>query len=184
MSISERVYRILLSAYPRGFRNSFGALMLRHFKDTNGGGMQVWSWIVRDLAAGLLREHLSEWRQQMSKVSLIAATILVLPLGFVLINVLQYELGIPIPWNPYEGVYDQISGTNWTYLFDAVILFSPIVAFLIVVLSRIKISGGEGKAVLARIEIRNASKLAYAVVGISVALLGVMGPYLVVENLL
>jgi len=119
-----------------------------------------------------------------SNQALIAAGLLVVPLGFVLVNVLQYELGIPVPWNPYDSVYTQISGTSWTYLFDAVILFSPIMAFLIVVLSQIRISGGEGKAVLARIEIRSAPKLAYAVVGISVALLGAMGLYLVVENLL
>ena len=119
----------------------------------------------------------------MSKIALIAAGILVLPLGFVLINVLQYELGIPIPWNPYNSVYDQISGTNWTHLFDAVILFSPIVALSIVVLSQVRISGGEGRTVLARIEIRSASRLAYVVVGTSVALLGVMGLYVVFENL-
>ena len=118
-----------------------------------------------------------------SNLTLIAAGLLVLPLGFVLINVLQYELGVPIPWNPYNSVYDQISGTNWTHVFDAVILFSPIVALLAVVLSQVRISGGEGKAVLARIEIRSASRLAYAVVGISAGLLGVMGLYLVFENL-
>ena len=118
-----------------------------------------------------------------SNLALIAAGLLILPLGFVLVNVLQYELGIPVPWNPYDSVYDQISGTSWTHLFDAVILFSPIAAFLIAVLSQVRISGGEGSAVLARIEIRSASRLAYAVVGISVALLGVMGLYLVFENL-
>lgn len=118
-----------------------------------------------------------------SKLALIAAGILVLPLGFVLVNVLQYELGIPVPWNPYDSLYTQIGGTSWTYLFDAVILFSPIVAFLIVILSQVRISGGEGTGVLARIEIRSASRLAYAIVGISVALLGVMGLYLMFENL-
>ena len=121
--------------------------------------------------------------QNKSNQALIAAGLLVVPLGFVLVNVLQYELGIPVPWNPYDSVYTQISGTSWAYLFDAVILFSPIIAFLIVLLSQTRISGGEGKAALARIEIRSASKLAYAVVGISVALLGAMGLYLVVENL-
>jgi hypothetical protein len=45
------------------------------------------------------------------------------------------------------------------------------------------ISGGEGRTVLASIEIRSASRLAYAVVGISVGLLGVMGLYLIFENL-
>jgi hypothetical protein len=118
-----------------------------------------------------------------SNLALIAAGLPVLPLGFILVNVLQYELGIPVPWNPYDRVYAQISGTSWTHLFDAVILFSPIVALLALVLSQVRISAGEGKAVLARIEIRSASRLVYAVIGASVSLLGVMGLYLVFENL-
>jgi hypothetical protein len=119
----------------------------------------------------------------MSKMALIAAGILVLPLGFVLINVLQYELGIPIPRNPYDSVYDQISGTSWTHLFDAVILLSPIAAVTLVVMSQIRISGGDDKAMISRIEIRKVSRLAYIVVGTSAALLGVMGLYVVFENL-
>ncbi len=118
-----------------------------------------------------------------SNLALMAAGLLILPLGFVLVNVLQYELGIPVPWNPYNSVYDQITGTSWTRLFDAVILLSPVIALLLVVLSQVRISGGEGEAVLARFEILKASRLAYVVVGISVALLGVMGLYLVFENL-
>lgn len=119
----------------------------------------------------------------MSKIALIAAGVLVLPFGFVLVNVLQYELGVPIPWNPYDSVYNQISGTSWRHLFDAAILLSPIVALLMVVLSQVRISGGEGRAVLARVEIQRASRLAYVVVGTSVALLVVMGLYFVFENL-
>jgi len=91
--------------------------------------------------------------------------------------------GIPVPWNPYNNVYDQISGTSWTILFDAVILLSPIVAFAIVVMSQVGISSEGDKAMLSRIEIRKASRLAYVVVGTSVALLGAMGLYLVFENL-
>jgi hypothetical protein len=118
-----------------------------------------------------------------SNLALIAAGLLVLPLGFVLINILQYELGIPVPWNPYDSVYDQISGTSWTHLFDAVILFSPIAALLIAFLSQVRISSAEGKAALARIEIQKASRLVYVVAGVGAALLGVMGLYLVSENL-
>jgi hypothetical protein len=182
-SIAERLYRILLFAYPRKFRSIYGPLMLRHFKDTNTGKLRIWIWILGDTVASSAREHRAEWRKQMSKMALIAAGILVLPLGFVLINVLQYELGIPIPWNLYDSVYDQISGTSWTHLFDAVILLSPIAAVTLVVMSQIRISGGDDKAMISRIEIRKVSRLAYIVVGTSAALLGVMGLYVVFENL-
>ena len=182
-NIAERLYRILLIAYPRKFRSIYGPLMLRHFKDTNTGKLRNWIWILGDMVASSAREHRAEWRKQMSKIALIAAGFLVLPLGFVLINVLQHELGIPIPWNPYDSVYDQISGTSWTYLFDAVMLFSLIAAVTLVVISQIRISGSDDKAVLSRIEIRKAPRLAYVVVGTGVALLGVMGLYVVFENL-
>lgn len=181
--MSYRIFQVLMILYPKRFRSEYATLMVQHFEDLEGGGLRYWMWIVRDMVSGSLREHLADWRQQMSKMTLIAAGILMLPLGFVLVNVLQYEIGIPIPWNPYNSVYDQVSGTGWTHLFDAVILFSPIVAALIVVLSQVRISGGEGKTVLARIEIQRASRLAYVVVGSSVALLGVMGLYVVFENL-
>ena len=157
--------------------------MLKHFVDNNDGGFRQWVWILSDTATSASREHLAEWKEPMSKIALIAAGILVLPFGFVLVNVLQYELGIPVPWNPYDSVYDQINGTSWTHLFDAVILLSPIMAMLLVGASQVRISGGEGEAVLARVEILKASKLAYVVVGFSVALLGVLGLYLVFENL-
>ena len=173
----------MLVVYPKRFRGEFGALMLQHFEDTESRGLRYWAWIMHDMAVGSLREQLSEWREQMSKIALLAAGILVLPFGFVMINVLQYELGIPIPWNPYNNVYDQISGTSWTILFDAVILLSPMVAFALVVMSQVGISSEGDKAMLSRIEIRKASRLAYVVVGTSVALLGAMGLYLVFENL-
>ena len=172
----------MLVAYPYRFRSEYGKLMLKHFADNYDGGFRHWVWILSDTATSATREHLAEWKGSMSKISLIAAGLLALPIGFVLVNVLQYELGIPVPWNPYAGVYDQISGTSWTHLFDAVILLSPIMALLIMILSQVRISWGDGNAVLARVEIRSASRLAYAVVGISVALLGVMGLYLMFEN--
>ncbi|MCZ6530344.1 MAG: hypothetical protein O6949_08435 [Chloroflexi bacterium] len=119
----------------------------------------------------------------MSKIALIAALILVLPFGFVLVNVLQYEIGIPLPWNPYDSVYAQVRGTSWRFLFDAVILFSPVAALLMVLFTQVRFSGGQDKAVFARVEILRASTLAYLVVGTSLALLSAMGLYLVFENL-
>ncbi len=181
--LSTLIFRFMLFVYPKRFRGEFGALMIQHFEDTENRGLRYWAWITHDMAVGSLREQLSEWREQMSKIALLAAGILVLPLGFVIVNVLQYELGIPVPWNPYDSVYDQITGTSWTHLFDAVMLFSPIAAVALVVMTQIRISGGDGEAVLSRIEIRKASRLAYVVVGTSVALLGVMGLYVVFENL-
>ena len=172
----------MMIAYPSRFRSEYGSLMMRQFRDTRGGNIRFWMWIAHDTAVSGSRERLAEWREQMSKIALIAAAILVLPFGFVVVNVLQYELGIPVPWNPYDSVYDQIHGSRWSFLFDAVILFSPVAALLMVFFSQVRFSAGQDKAVFARVEIQRASTLAYIVVGTSLALLGVMGLYLVFEN--
>ena len=183
MRISERLFQLLMLAYPGRFRTEYGSLMMRQFRDTRGGDIRFWMWIAHDTAVSASRERLAEWREHMSKSALIAAMMLVLPFGFVLVNVVQYELGIPVPWNPYDGVYDQVRGTSWKYLFEGVILFSPVVALLMVFFSQVRFSGGQDKAVFARVEIQRAPTLAYIVVGTSLALLGVMGLYLVFENL-
>ena len=183
MRISERLFQLLMLAYPVRFRTEYGSLMLKHLADTNTGGFRYWVWMMRDTASGASREHLAEWRVQMSKLALLAAALLVVPFGFVLLNVLQYQLGIPVPWNPFSSVYDQVSGTSWRYLFDAVMLFSPVAALMLLFFSQVRITVGQDQAVLARIEIRKASRLAYLVVGGSLAVLGVMGLYLVAENL-
>ena len=62
-------------------------------------------------------------------------------------------------------------------------LFSPVAALMLLFFSQVRITVGQDQAVLARIEIRKASRLAYLVVGGSLAVLGVMGLYLVAENL-
>lgn len=183
MRISERLFQLLMLAYPVRFRTEYSSLMLKHFADTNASGFRYWVWMMRDTASGASREHLAEWRGQMSKLALLAAALLVVPFGFVLLNVLQYQLGIPVPWNPFSSVYDQVSGTSWRYLFDAVMLFSPVAALMLLFFSQVRITVGQDQAVLARIEIRKASRLAYLVVGGSLAVLGVMGLYLVAENL-
>ena len=183
MRISERLFQLLMLAYPVRFRTEYGSLMLKQFADTNTSGFRYWVWMMRDTASGASREHLAEWRDQMSKLALLAAALLVVPFGFVLLNVLQYQLGIPVPWNPFSSVYDQVSGTSWRYLFDAVMLFSPVAALMLLFFSQVRITVGQDQAVLARIEIRKASRLAYLGVGGSLAVLGVMGLYLVAENL-
>ena len=191
MKIARQVFNVLMVAYPRRFRLEYGSLMLKHFSDTNTGGIRYWIWMMRDTASGASREHLAElkeqmskeWREKMSKLALLAAALLVVPFGFVLLNLLQYQLGIPVPWNPFNNVYDQISGTSWRYLFDAVMVFSPVAALMLVFFSQVRISVGQDEAVLARVEIQMASRLAYIVVGSSLAVLGVMGLYLAAENL-
>ena len=60
---SERAYRVLLAAYPSGFRQDYGDLMIQLAQDRmryDGKGLRgpiVWTQLVVDLAASALREH-------------------------------------------------------------------------------------------------------------------------------
>ena len=61
--VSERVYRALLVAYPRDFRQEYGEQMIQFFRDRmrlDGGGLRgllIWMQLVPDLAASALRER-------------------------------------------------------------------------------------------------------------------------------
>lgn len=73
MSLSERVYRILLLAYPRRFRRHYGEGMTELFctrlvrARSDGGlraGARFWAEILEDLAATAARERLEKWRER------------------------------------------------------------------------------------------------------------------------
>ena len=60
---ADRVYRVLLAAYPREFRREYEDLMIQFCRDRmryDGGGIRgllVWTQLVADLATSALREH-------------------------------------------------------------------------------------------------------------------------------
>jgi hypothetical protein len=69
MRLSDGMYRALLGAYPHAFRQVFGAHMAQAFHEQGRraqrergalGLLQLWSWLLPDLAATALQEHLSQ----------------------------------------------------------------------------------------------------------------------------
>lgn len=119
----------------------------------------------------------------MSKSTLVGAVILMIPAGFVLVNVLEYVVGVPVAWNPYANALDAARGTPWRYLFDFVILASPLAAFALFVLPSLQVSRSRVEGELATIVIRRGSTPALLLMGGCLLVLGILGAYLISENL-
>jgi hypothetical protein len=70
MTFSERVYRVLLKAYPPGFRREYQGPMSQHFRDqlslaTSAGKLlRFWVRIIADLFRTVPLRHLERWLPQ------------------------------------------------------------------------------------------------------------------------
>lgn len=119
----------------------------------------------------------------MSKSTLAAAAILVIPAGFVLVNLLEYVVGVPVGWNPYASLLDAARGTPWRYLFELVILASPLAALTLLLLPSLRFARSQAEGELATIVIRRGSTPALVLMGGCLLVLGILGAYLLAENL-
>ncbi len=119
----------------------------------------------------------------MSKSTLIGAAVFAVPAGFVLANVLQYVVGIPLPWNPYAALSDAVQGTPWRYLYELVIVASPIAAFGLLLLPNVHISRSQLEGELANIVIRRGTASVMLLMLGCVLVLAIMGAYFFSENL-
>src|SRR5262245_50365353 len=69
MALYRTFYQKLLALYPRAFRERFGESMQQTFDDLcgeRGGYLSIGSiaWITVETSAGILREHLVEFRRR------------------------------------------------------------------------------------------------------------------------
>ncbi len=119
----------------------------------------------------------------MSKTTLAGAAVLVIPTGFVLVNVLQYIVGVPVAWNPYQALLESARATPWRYLVELVILASPLAAFALMILPSVRVARSRVEGELASIVIRRGSTPALLLMGGCLLVLAIMGIYLVGENL-
>jgi hypothetical protein len=80
IGFSLNIYRLLLAAYPKEFRQEYGADMLQVFRDCmrraygqNGafGVFRLWALTLPDLAVSLVEEHLQKETKIMNKNTLI-----------------------------------------------------------------------------------------------------------------
>ncbi|HEX2741005.1 MAG TPA: hypothetical protein VHM69_11205 [Rubrobacter sp.] len=116
MSRSERVYWLLLLAYPREFRRDCGVEMAQVFGDLcreekrrSGafGLMRAWVRTVPDLVSTAFAERVrgkdEEVYMQDRRLAVIGFVLLLAPLYFVSASLLKYGLGVGFLFDPLEA---------------------------------------------------------------------------------
>jgi hypothetical protein len=114
---SERLYRVLLVAYPRGFRREYGPQMRQVFRDLcreerrkKAGLLRLWIRTVLDLAttavaariSGIGRSDCKGVGVNDYKLAGLGFALLLAPLFFVSASLLKYGLGIGFLFDPLE----------------------------------------------------------------------------------
>jgi hypothetical protein len=197
-SIAQRVYRVLLLAYPKRFRREYGTCMEQAFRDLyreeacRSGGIglvRLWVRVGRDLASsavverGRVRVEGKEITVSNYKLAGVGFVLLLAPLYFVSASLLKYGLGVGFLFDPLEFFLSQ---PGRRYVFN---LVSPVVFLggLVLALAlngysfvRVGVGREDGAIVgTARLEMKPAN---VAVAMVSLLLLGTLVGYVFVEN--
>jgi hypothetical protein len=196
LRVSERVYRALLAAYPKEFRDAYGHQMVQTFRDLcrdelRRGGRRglVRLWVRTDLATTAVAERrrgrVEDKGVSMSdyKMAGLGFVLLLAPLFFVAASLLKYGLGVEFLFDPLDAF---LSDPQRLRVFN---LISP-VAFLgglglalavnLYAVLRLNVAREDGALVST---VRLETKLAnIAVVVVSALLLGTLVGYFFLEN--
>jgi len=135
-STDEALYAALLRVYPRSFRARLAGEMLTVFRDLRraaaAGGrfalVAFWLRLLAELGRTALEERVLAmksshvWRQMGS------AALLVVPVVFLVSQMLVYELKVPGLANPFDVFYNRPGQAGLGYLMDAIIFLGPLVA--------------------------------------------------------
>src|SRR5215216_3187592 len=120
LSLSERVYKALLIAYPKEFRQAYEPQMALVFKDLcqeelRRGGMaglgKLWVRTVLDLVATTLVERSSahandeEAIVRDNRLAMIGFVLLLAPLFFVAASILKYGVGLGLLFDPVNKAF-------------------------------------------------------------------------------
>ncbi len=198
MSRSERVYRMLLLAYPRDFRREYGAQMEQAFGDLyreaceRGGRSTIallWALTISDLAMTAVAQRITprpdheEVAMYDRRLAVVGFLLLLAPLYFVSASLLKYGLGIGFLFDPLEAF---LSVAGRRVVFNVV---SPLVflgglclalALNTYAVARLNVRREEG-SIVSTIRLRlRLSNIAVAVV--SFLLLTTLLGYVVLEN--
>jgi len=60
----------------------------------------------------------------------IGVALLLVPVLFVAANVLEYELGIPIGWNPFRAIFSSDGSSSLAFLVNSLIVLGPIIGIV------------------------------------------------------
>ena len=198
--VSGWVYRALLAAYPREFRDEHGREMEQSFRDLcrqegRRGGVRglvrLWARVVLDLAStavaqrieerGLARNRgvsVNERRLALTGLALLAA-----PLYFVAASLLKYELGIGLLFDPLEALVSEPGRRHvFVLIFPMVFLGGVCFALALNAYAVLRLHvGREDRALVGtvRVEVRLWN---VAVAAVSLLLLATLVGYFFAEN--
>jgi hypothetical protein len=199
MSRSERVYRVLLLAYPRDFRREYGLQMEQAFGDLyreearersgRSGLAHLWALTVSDLARTAVAQRImpradhEEVTMYDRKLAVVGLVLLLAPLYFVSASLLKYGLGIGFLFDPLEA-FLSVAGRRNVFNVVSPIVFlgglSLALALNIYAVARLNVSWEDGTIVsTVRIKL---GLWNIAVAAVSVLLLVTLVGYAFLEN--
>jgi hypothetical protein len=200
LRLSERVYRLLLAAYPKEFRDAYGSQMEQTFRDLcrearrrRGmlGLVRLWARVLLDLTSTAAVQRIDERklvRQREVKVNerrmaLAGLVLLSAPLFFVAASLLKYELGIGVLFDPLDAfLFDPGRQHIFNFLSPVVFLggLSLALALNAYAVVRLNVGREEGAIVgTVRLEVRYWN---IAVSALSLLLLVTLVGYFFAEN--
>src|SRR5215211_6347754 len=199
MSRSERVYRVLLLAYPRDFRREYGPQMEQAFGDLyreearersgRSGLAHLWALTVSDLARTAVAQRImpradhEEVTMYDRKLAVVGLVLLLAPLYFVSASLLKYGLGIGFLFDPLEA-FLSVAGRRVVFNVVSPFVFlgglSIALALNIFAIARLNVSWEDGTIVsTVRIKL---GLWNIAVAAVSVLLLVTLVGYAFLEN--
>ena len=104
-------------------------------------------------------------------------------LAFLLFNVLRYEIGISLPWDPYAAVTDYTQPSLWPDLFNISILLGPGFAFGLFLWPMIDVQLNWRQDQFVTITINKGSRAGLLLMAACLVIFGLFMVYLVAENL-
>lgn len=196
MSRSERVYRLLLLAYPREFRRDRGVEMAQVFGDLcreekrrSGaiGLMRVWVRAVPDLVSTAFAQRVrgsdEEVYMQDRRLAVIGFVLLLAPLYFVSASLLKYWLGVGFLFDPLEAFLSVAGRREVFNLISPVVFLGGLglaLALNLYAVTRLNFSREEGtivSTVRVKLGLWN-----IVVAAVSVLLLATLVGYVLLEN--
>lgn len=199
MSRSERVYRMLLLAYPRDFRREYGLQMEQAFgdlyreaaeRDGRRGIALLWAQTISDLARMAVAQRITpradheEIVMYDRRLAVVGSVFLLAPLYFVSASILKYGLGIGFLIDPLEAF---LSVAERRVVFNVVSPFvflgglSLALVLNTYAIARVNVSREEGTIVSTfRLKLKSFN---IAVAVISILLLSTLLGYVFLENI-
>lgn len=178
LMISLFFYQRLLRLYPITFRERFGTELIQTYiglinqtqdNNRNFSLFGLWSWLLPDLFASILKERFQEWRNEMKSSWSIAKVFgifsLMLWFSFWGLSLGRNVFHLPIKDPTYWVLGDQFSGLAFN-AFNFCILFVPFLVLMIFLAQSIKIIRISGPDNILQIQLMRISRLSLLVMSI------------------